>query len=411
MQPSSNLKEKLTFLCGSYNELVSLYKVKALKPFDEKIMSFLQDLSSIILKSNDAKAYPDVYTFGFYLRKGNLEKLYKEHFALKIQNRNNVIYKGRGVAFHIAPSNVPVNFAYTLFCGLITGNCNVVRCSSKDFAQVDIICKCINDTLLEHQDLKPYIQVVKYEADKEVNDYLSSICNLRVIWGGDITISKLRESPLQPRSKEITFADRYSIAIINSDDYLKSENKAKIAQDFYNDTYLTDQNACTSPRLIVWTGSNKCQAQDEFYTNLYMLVKTKYQITAIQAMNKLTSSYLVAASFDGVEVVKSSDKAIDNLITRVRLQSLDNDLMNYKDNSGYFFEYETNELEEIIPALDNVKCQTVAILGKIDGLDNVLSFVSGVDRVVSIGHTMDFDLIWDGYDLVDEMTRKIYSLG
>lgn len=43
------------------------------------------------------------------------------------------ITQGRGVAFHIAPSNVAVNFAFSLAAGLLTGNANIVRLSSKPF--------------------------------------------------------------------------------------------------------------------------------------------------------------------------------------------------------------------------------------------------------------------------------------
>ena len=33
--------------------------------------------------------------------------------------------------------------------------------------------------------------------------------------------------------------------------------------------------------------------------------------------------------------------------------------------------------------------------------------VRGVDRIVPMGKTMDFDLIWDGYDLVSRLTRTV----
>ena len=35
----------------------------------------------------------------------------------------------------------------------------------------------------------------------------------------------------------------------------------KIIQNFWNDTYYTDQNACTSPRIIFWTGEKKTEAK------------------------------------------------------------------------------------------------------------------------------------------------------
>ena len=31
----------------------------------------------------------------------------------------------------------------------------------------------------------------------------------------------------------------------------------------------------------------------------------------------------------------------------------------------------------------------------------------GIDRIVPIGKTMDFSLIWDGYDLIETLSRKI----
>ncbi len=133
----------------------------------------------------------------------------------------------------------------------LTGNKNIVRVPSKEFEQVDIIADAIKSALEEHTSIRPFINLVRYDRDKDVNDLFSSIADMRVIWGGDATISELRKSPLPPRSGEITFADRYSIAVIDSDSYLRIEDKTRVANDFYNDTYFSDQNACTSPRIVI----------------------------------------------------------------------------------------------------------------------------------------------------------------
>lgn len=82
------------------------------------------------MSNKNAKTYSDVVTFGFWIRKGSVLKL-KERFE-KIDE----IYLGKGVAFHIALSNVSVNFAYSLVSGLLCGNANAVRIPSKDFPQV-----------------------------------------------------------------------------------------------------------------------------------------------------------------------------------------------------------------------------------------------------------------------------------
>ena len=31
----------------------------------------------------------------------------------------------------------------------------------------------------------------------------------------------------------------------------------------------------------------------------------------------------------------------------------------------------------------------------------------GIDRVVPIGNALDFNSIWDGYDLVEQFSRKV----
>lgn len=39
--------------------------------------------------------------------------------------------------------------------------------------------------------------------------------------------------------------------------------------------------------------------------------------------------------------------------------------------------------------------------------DLISSGVLGVDRVVETGHALDFSLIWDGIDLIRQMSRQM----
>lgn len=397
---SIDILKKIRFLAGTPDLLKSVFDLSALKPFDERVVDFLGDVSKILMSNPLSKKYSDVVTFAFWIRKGSVLKL-KERFSEK----NTEVYRlGRGVTFHIAPSNVPVNFAYSLVSGLLTGNINIVRVPGKDFEQVSIITEAINQVLTERSELKGYIYLVKYERDKDVNDLLSSLADTRIIWGGDETIASLRLSPLQPRSTEITFADRFSLSVIDSDQYLKIENKESVALDFYNDTYFSDQNACTSPRIVIWTGSEKVKAKDLFWKNLHELVKRKYAFQDIQSVNKLTSVYKVFAAFKGARIVRCED----NLITRVLLDSIPEGLMDYRENSGFFFEYDCDNIMDIRSLCDDKRCQTIGLLGDSNILGPLLrSGIKGVDRVVPMGHTMEFDLIWDGYDLYSSLTRII----
>ena len=393
--PLSNI----AYLVGGRENIENIGNLSVKQPFDETVIDFLNALSKELLTGKTAKLFPDVVTLGFWLRNASMLAL-KDRFV----NDHNMV--GRGATFHIAPSNVPVNYAYSLFTGLICGNANIVRIPSRDFPQTAIINEAINKVLAspEYSDIAPYITLVRYNRNKVINDYFSSICDVRVIWGGDNTIAELRKSQLPPRATEITFADRYSLAVIDSDAYLSIENKDRTALDFYNDTYLSDQNACTSPRVVVWTGNQIEKAKRVFWDELRPVIAAKYQFQSIQGVDKLSQLYLASAQYPGV----SKEEEQDNLLFRVNVKKLTPELMNYRGNSGYFYEYHCDDITKLRAFCNDTHCQTIGYVGNRDSLMPLLkSGIRGVDRVVPIGHTMDFDFIWDGYNLVEQLTRTI----
>src|ERR1035437_6546306 len=104
------------------------------EPFSENAIAYLDALAHILNKDPRAKNYPDVATFAFFCRKGNLLQLKKKYLS------ENSLRLGRGLVFHITPSNMPVTFAWSLVFGIISGNVNIVKVPSKKYAQADIIC-------------------------------------------------------------------------------------------------------------------------------------------------------------------------------------------------------------------------------------------------------------------------------
>ena len=79
------------------------------------------------------------------------------------------------------------------------------------------------------------------------------------------------------------------------------------------------------------------------------------------------------------------------------------------EHGGYFIEASGESLEGILPVLTD-HCQTISCFGDVkENLSQLIeeSGVKGCDRIVSFGQTLDFDLIWDGHDLIETMSRKI----
>ncbi len=386
---------------GSAQVTDAMQGAPALMPFSDSIVDFFADVSGLILADPESRAYADAVTFAFWIRRASLGRL-RARFAAGAGD--GALRLGRGIVFHVAPSNVPVNYAYSLAAGLLCGNANAVRIPSKDFPQIGIINRAISDALLRHPEMKPYIALFRYGHDKGINDALSAVADVRVVWGGDATVGELRRSPMGARAQEVTFADRYSLAVIDAQAYLRAGDKKRIAEDFYNDTYLTDQNACTSPRAVAWMGAGIAEAKGEFWENLHGVAMEKYELQGVQAVGKLASAYLLAAARGGVRMEASRD----NLITRVHVGALDAGLMDFRDNSGFFFEYECGSVMELRDICDDLGCQTISYIGEKEAFDELLrSGVKGIDRIVPVGRTMDFDLIWDGYNLAERLTRLV----
>lgn len=390
----------ITYLLGDEN-----IDVKPLPIFSATVVGFLDDLSKELRNNSDAKRFPDIVTFAFWCRNANIQKL-KEEYHLDNCKR---VRMGRGMAFHIAPSNVPINFAFTLVFGMLSGNANVVRASSKDFEQTRIVCKAMSKVLGkdEYDILRRQNAVVMYDRNKEINDMYSEMCDVRVIWGGDNTISEIRKSPIKSRCTEITFADRYSFALFNEETFEKMDDTelSRIAQGFYNDTYLMDQNACSSPHMIVWKKSKSEIGRKLFYKSLEK-VCSKYNLEDKKTLDKFTRLYEMIAADENIVDVKS----YTNVLYIAKIDKLESDMSVYRGIFGLFFETDIEDFTEVIGCINN-KVQTCVAYGIDEKLlvNQLLDkHCTGIDRIVKPGDAMEIGTFWDGYDVVRSMSREIY---
>ena len=407
MSDNAAVLDKISYLVGNKDILLNSSVIPAFRVFSNEIVGFLSDLSRELLSIKGIRQHQDVLSYAYWIRKASIEK---EKESYDLEHR-----LGRGVAFHIAPSNVPVNFAVSMTSSLLAGNITVIRVSNKQFEEVSIICDAINKVLerSEHKAVRSHICIIRYDHSDEISAFLSSICDVRVIWGGDRTIREIRKFPIPSRAIEMCFADRHSIAIIDPDAYLKMD-ASKIADKFYTDTYYSDQNACSSPRIVIWTKESR-EEKKRFWDALKTKVDKEYEMSPIQAVDKQSVFAELAMKSGSISLYKEGQfDDSDNKIIVVDADSLalsDNEtIMDYKMGGGYFFQYTVSSFDEIIPIM-NKKCQTVAVLG-LDKND-IVNFlmkkgVRGIDRVVNVGDTMGLEFIWDGYNMIESMSREVY---
>jgi hypothetical protein len=392
-----------TLLYPTEVEWGSFFGQRPMVPFAGEVVEYLNALSGRLLHDREAKWYPDVVTFAFFCRKGNVTRLAEEYATGERR-------LGRGVAFHIAPSNVPINFGYSLVAGLLAGNVNVVRVSSKEFPQVDLIVRHMAQLLPEYPVVGGRIALVRYDRTSEATAFFSSQCNVRVIWGGDATIATIRKQEIPPRAFDVCFADRYSLAVLRSSEVLKLDEAglAKLAEAFYNDTYLFDQNACSAPHLVCWLGDSAAEAKDRFWTAVHRLAARKYALQPVLSVDKLTAFYRQAVAMDSLRVAMP-----DNLVVRTELAALPKDIDAFRCAGGYFSEYTLQGLDELA-GIVNTKYQTLAHFGlSAQELEDFVlgNRLTGLDRLVPIGDTTAFSLTWDGWDLVRTLSRRVTVRG
>ena len=376
---------------------------RPLRPFADEIISYLNALSKTLNKDSRIRQYPDVSTFAFFCRRANIAQLKSKYGS------EDSIRLGRGVVFHIAPSNVAINFAFSLVAGLLAGNINILRVPSKRFEQIDIIVDGINKlaTDQKYSSISKRIVLVRYDRTHTATEEFSADCDVRVIWGGDETIKQIRRNSLKPRAFDLTFADRYSICAINADRLVLETDLNRIVLGFYNDTYLFDQNACTSPHLIVWVGSksNVSASQEMFWSRFHTVVKEKYTIQGAQAVDKITNFFSQSIQSEEIRYINGGD----NLIWRSAIKNLTADIESYRCSSGYFSEYHAKGLWELSKIVSS-KYQTLAYYGFSNS--ELSEFIlheklHGIDRVVPIGRTSDFSLVWDGFNLISSLSREV----
>ena len=374
------------------------------KPYDDLICRFVSDFSEYLNSLSAVNKYPDLKTLSFWCRKKNIQNL-KDKFY----KNNNILRVGVGLVFHITPSNIPTNFAYSLLFGLLNGNSNIIKVPSKLFPQIDIICNCLENLLKKKKYLKikKMIQVTRYSDNDTFTKTISSICDARLIWGGNKSINDIRNFKLNERALDIAFSDRFSLCVIDAKKLLKLDKYEieRLIERFYNDTYLVDQNACSSPHLIIWLNDKSKKIRNIFWKILNTQILKKYkqpEIASIEKYNQLCENILNLKNM-------KKYKIFNNLLYVITLGRLNEMTGNLRGKWGFFYEYECSSLNKIKNFI-NKDFQTLTYFGL--SKNSLVKFVlqnnlKGIDRIVPIGQALDINLNWDGYDLNKTLTRVV----
>ena len=300
---------------------------------------------------------------------------------------------------------------YSWLLAALGGNRSVVRLSGKRGVAVDVMCDALNDAMAEpgSRGLASSLRVVAYGHDPNVTAAISARADVRVIWGGDSTVRQIREIPLPPRSIELTFADRFSLAAVEATAYLHADphRRSQLAEDFVSDIFPFDQAACSSPQLVAWCGpeSDVAQASETFFSEVATVAGRRgYSVDAGTATAQTLGAAALAADH-GVRWCRRYGREL--LVVEINGPA---DLVRNTVGGGYLLSVRLNDLLELAPYLNRAD-QTLTQFGFSDAkLRDFARRAAGrgaIDRIVPVGQALAFDRYWDGYDLLDAFTRAV----
>lgn len=263
----------------------------------------------------------------------------------------------------------------------------------------------------EHSQVKARLAVVSYGRDDAVTAGFCAKCDARMVWGGDATVAALRAMPMPPHAVEFSFPDRWSLALFSQAAFsaMDGDELAALARRFYNDTYQMDQNACSSPQLVLWLedgGTPDCRRR--WWLAVAEQAVQRYDLGFYQAARKKELLCRCAMTMDDPPIA-SVERYAGNLLYVACLHRLPADPTGLRGGFGLFFQSAIPSLEALLPLL-TPKVQTLVCGGlEPEELAQYLARhgAGGVDRVVRLGQALELDTIWDGKDLIAGLSRGI----
>jgi hypothetical protein len=371
-------------------------------PASRESVALLGAISKAILASPDARREPQYVALGYWLRAAAIERM-----CIRLLNQANDI-KGllapRGIALHLPPTNVDTIFVYSWAISVLAGNCNIVRLPSQINPNTEWLVALISNVIFESGERARQL-FCKLPREGKLITEISAHCDLRMIWGGDAKVASVSKILIRPDGLSIGFPDRKSIAVIKTLSYRSADEATRnaLAAQFFNDIFWFDQMGCGSPRVLYWVGEPKEMAADLFERlSCYAASKMHKAETGI-AIAKFAAVNAMLA-----EGLANHGSSYSNALHVVETEEPCKAVM--MGTGGGFLAYcSIDSIEQIAKEVTR-KTQTIGHFGFADEeLHSLARAVSGRGgyRIVPIGRALQFDIVWDGLDLIQHMTRRI----
>lgn len=396
-----------TSVCEMYGSIEAAACANPLQPFNNLSVTFLAEVSRELRKTRSIRDHSDLATLAFWCRPKRLE-------YLKSQYKDLTSRLGVGSVFHVSPRNVPLTFFYSYIFALLTGNSSIVRIPTVNFPQVTVLLELVEKILSTdvYNDIKDRTCFINYERDDVISADISRRVDARMIWGGDETVHTFKRFETKLRCRDLLFPNRVSVSMINANSVLRlTDNELRsLASRFCADALEFDQNACSSPRLLLWIGNDEVvsSSKELFWKEVDRSASINYPKTDSTESEKFKQNAHIVCKLMNVDLSHNKLSRIDLF----ELGEVDSEIEILPLMFGTFVQVSNHSPQNALRNLSE-KYQTLTYFGF--ERDEVRLAVNqsgsrGIDRVVPIGSALEMGLYWDGYDVVSQLTRRVEVL-
>lgn len=381
-------------------DLVTAMVYRGQPPRDRALIAMLAALSGRIL-DNPALHAPHYVALGYWLRPAALRRRDEELARFDAAGHVRV---PRGVALHLPPANVDTLFVYSWAMAVLAGNTNIVRLTEQLTPETRTLIATVCSVVAEHgQSDRNLFCHYPYGGDLEQS--VSKLCDLRLIWGGNAKVEAVSRVPIRPDGLSLGFPDRRSMAVIATAAYRQAAEAERddLAVAFFNDIFWFDQMGCGSPRLLVWLGEPGKLSADLYLRMQGVAGRRGYSVDPSVAMSKL---------------VFANDLLAQGITTHYQRLSASLDVSRTSDpvaaierahGGGFLCDWVADSLDQIAGVVTR-SVQTITHYGLPP--QDVLRFAREISgrggyRLVPVGQALQFDATWDGIDLFAHMSRQI----
>ena len=312
-----------------------------------------------------------------------------------------------GIVYHIPSSNILLMPFYSWIPSFLCGNHNFIRISNS-------IDKKIIENLVEILDIflgenYKYSQIFFEDTPENIiSELVSFNCDARIIWGSDQTINYIKKSQKSNAIIDVAFRTRFSAAVIDCNFYLKKskKDKEKVAKLFLNDSLNLSFNACSSPHLIFFRGEQEQfleTKKDFFQLLLSNKAKDNFESGIISTENIFKTQ---KAIIEGTQINIGELIFGRSFIEKSLLEFSKMDLENLY-YSNFIIRFDS---EKDLAKVWKKDIQTLTYFLEnnnefIDQFKKNLVFKSP-DRIVPIGNALKFDVVWDGINFFEILTKQ-----